>query len=320
MNNLLSPHSDGVNLNLDELLHYKSQAVRWLPPANSLWSQLSGQHQSRQKGRGMDFSEVRQYQPGDDIRSIDWRVTARTGKPHTKLFSEEREQPVILYIDLNSSLLFGSQLMLKSVQLAHLASLICWLTVAQKDRIGAIIDTGEQRFEFRPSSRNSSPLRIMQQLVKLHKQQLVKLHKQQRIDKTSNAPHQTPTSMSSGLKTLHQLCPKGSDIILLSDFMRYQESDRPLLTQLRKHNRLRLVHIFDPLEKGQTHFRGSEKVSDGDKALWLDFSSKNTRHNIELAFQMEQARLNDLCRSLAIHYTSISSAKSLVEQITGTPS
>lgn len=312
MDNQLPPHSDGVNLCLDELLHYKSQTVRWLPPANSLWSQLSGQHQSRQKGRGMDFSEVRQYQPGDDIRSIDWRVTARTGKPHTKLFSEEREQPVVLYIDLNPSLFFGSQLVLKSVQLAHIASLICWLTVAQKDRIGAIIDTGNKRFEFRPSSRTSSPLRIMQQLVAVHSESLQENKLNQR---GSDMP-----SMASGLKTLHQLCPKGSEIILLSDFMRYQESDRALLTQLRKHNRLRLVHIYDPLEKGQTHYRGSEKVSNGFKALWLDFSSPNTRRNIEAAFQKEQNKLNDLCCSLAINYTSISSAKSLVEQITGTHS
>lgn len=90
MNNQLPNHSDGVTLNLDELLQYKAQSVRWLPPAKSLWSQLNGQHESNRKGRGMNFSEVRQYQAGDDIRSIDWRVTARTGKAHTKLFSEER--------------------------------------------------------------------------------------------------------------------------------------------------------------------------------------------------------------------------------------
>lgn len=76
----LPPHANGVTLTLEELLQYRTQSVRWLPPAQSIWSQMSGNHTSRQKGRGMDFMEVRQYQPGDDIRSIDWRVTARTGK------------------------------------------------------------------------------------------------------------------------------------------------------------------------------------------------------------------------------------------------
>ncbi len=81
----LPPHANGVTLTLAELLHYRTQSVHWLPPAQSIWSQMNGNHTGRQKGRGMDFMEVRQYQAGDDIRSIDWRVTARTGKAHTKL-------------------------------------------------------------------------------------------------------------------------------------------------------------------------------------------------------------------------------------------
>ncbi len=128
----LPPHANGVTLTLEELLQYRTQSVRWLPPAQSLWSQMSGNHTSRQKGRGMDFMEVRQYQPGDDIRSIDWRVTARTGKAHTKLFAEDKEQAVILYLDLSSSLHFGSKYVLKSVQLAHFASVLIWLTLAKK--------------------------------------------------------------------------------------------------------------------------------------------------------------------------------------------
>ena len=164
MDKQLSPYSDGVNLCLDELLYFKQHAIHWLPPAKSLWSQVLGQHQSKQLGRGMDFAEVRQYQAGDDVRSIDWRVTARTGKPHTKLFTEEREKPIILYIDLSASMRFGSKLMFKSVLAAHMASLIAWLFVAQKDRVGAIIDTGNQLTELKPSSRNQGPLAMIQNL------------------------------------------------------------------------------------------------------------------------------------------------------------
>ena len=209
MNNQLPNHSDGVTLNLDELLQYKAQSVRWLPPAKSLWSQLNGQHESNRKGRGMNFSEVRQYQAGDDIRSIDWRVTARTGKAHTKLFSEEREQPVILFLDLSSSMIFGSTLLLKSVQLAHFASQLCWLTVAQKDRIGAVIDTGQEIIEIKPSASNHAPLRILQKVIEINNAAL------------TNQDNHNDTTLEHGLKSLHQLCPKGSDIIMLSDFVRY---------------------------------------------------------------------------------------------------
>ncbi|OWL08416.1 DUF58 domain-containing protein, partial [Vibrio parahaemolyticus] len=160
-NHPLPPHANGVTLTLEELLQYRTQSVRWLPPAQAIWSQMSGNHTSRQKGRGMDFMEVRQYQAGDDIRSIDWRVTARTGKAHTKLFAEDKEQAVILYLDLSSSLHFGSKYVLKSVQLAHFASVLIWLTLAKKDRIGAVIDDGHQCLEFRPSSLQKQGLRIL---------------------------------------------------------------------------------------------------------------------------------------------------------------
>ncbi len=100
----------------------------------------------------MNFSEVRPYQAGDDIRAIDWRVTARTGKTHTKLFTEEREQPVMLLIDLGTSMKFGSQLLLKSVQAAHFASLLSWLAVSEQDRIGAIIYTGTKLIECKPTA------------------------------------------------------------------------------------------------------------------------------------------------------------------------
>lgn len=304
----LPNHSNGVSLNLDELLQYKSQSIRWIPPAKSLWSQLSGQHQSAKKGRGMDFSEVRQYQAGDDIRSIDWRVTARTGKAHTKLFSEEREQPVVLYLDLSSSMIFGSKLMLKSVQMAHFASIISWLTTAQKDRIGAIIDTGQNLFEFKPSATTQSPLKILQKVIELNNQAIA----QQTLESSQTIP------FAQGLQALNRLCPKGSEIHLMSDFVRYAESDRLLFNQISKHNRVRMIHFYDPLEQGQTDFKGNQQVTDGTRTQWLNFSSKKEKQKIAHAFSIKQQALQELCGSLAIPYHSISSARPLLEQITET--
>ncbi|MCM5508472.1 MULTISPECIES: DUF58 domain-containing protein [Vibrio] len=305
MDKQLSPYSDGVNLCLDELLYYKQQAIKWLPPAKSLWSQMLGQHQSKQLGRGMDFAEVRQYQPGDDVRSIDWRVTARTGKPHTKLFTEEREKPIIVYVDFSASMMFGSQLMFKSVLASHMASLIAWLSVAQRDRIGAMIDTGDQLTELKPTSRNQGPLALIQHLVKLHQDKL----------NQSTTPHSS--DMGHGLQALNRLCPKGSEVVIISDFLRFSESNQPLLTRLRAHNRVRLVHISDPLEAGITSYRGVEQVSDKRQTLWMDFSSRKARDQIKSVFEQKQQDLKDLSINHGLSFTRLSTQESLLQQLSG---
>ncbi len=301
----LPDYANGVTLCLEELLAYKQQAVRWLPPAKSLWATVLGQHQSRQLGRGMDFAEVRQYQAGDDIRSIDWRVTARTGKPHTKLFTEEKEKPVMLYIDLTRSLFFGSTYLLKSVQLAHMASLLAWLSLAQKDRIGAVIDTGDALLELRPSNRNQGPLGIIQQLITVHNQRLEQPH------------HQASISFERALTTLNRLCPKGSEIILLSDFTRFEPQHDALIGQLRQHNRVRMVQFWDPLEHGTTNFRGVEQVSDSFTTQWLDFASKQTRTVLANSFQARQDALKSTALSHGVSFSAISSASPLLQQLFG---
>ncbi len=301
----LPEHANGVSLSLEELLVYKQQAVHWLPPAKSVWARVLGQHQSRQLGRGMDFAEVRQYQAGDDIRSIDWRVTARTGKAHTKLFSEEKERPVILYIDLTRSLFFGSTYVLKSVQLAHMASLLAWLSLAQKDRIGAVIDTGESLIEIKPSNRTQGPLGILQQLITQHNSRLTRA--------TSN----TTISFDQSLRTLNRLCPKGSEIVLLSDFTRFTSEHDALIGQLRQHNRIRMVQFWDPLEIGNTEFRGVEQVSDSLTTQWLDFASKQTRTLLANSFQARQEALKSTALSHGISFSAISSARPLLQQLFG---
>lgn len=303
----LPEFSNGVTLSLEELLPYQQQAIHWLPPAKSLWSQLLGQHQSKQLGRGMDFAEVRQYQAGDDIRSIDWRVTARTGKPHTKLFSEEREKPVVIYVDLSASMQFGSQLMFKAVQAAHMASLISWLSAIQKDRVGAVIDTGATLVELKPTSRKKGPLQLIAQLVSLQNQQVAAL------SRPINREH----SLLPGITALNRLCPKGSEVILISDFVRIDDTLRPLLNQLQRHNRVRMVHVYDPLEQGETAFRGIERVTDHQQTQWLNFSMVSTRLGLKNAFDSEKEKLKTLTRTMGISYTSVSSEKPLLQQLSG---
>ncbi|MGF1684018.1 DUF58 domain-containing protein [Photobacterium minamisatsumaniensis] len=295
----LPVHSNGVNVCLAELLQYKNQSVRWLSPAQSVWSQLNGQHQSRRKGRGMNFSEVRPYQAGDDVRSIDWRVTARTGKTHTKLFDEEREQPVMLLADISASMNFGSQLLLKSVQTAHFTSLLSWLAVSEKDRVGAIVYNGRKLVECKPTARQQGPLTVINALIEAH-------------HPTNN---EQTLPFSTALKHLHHLCPKGSEIVIISDFYQLQETDKRRLNQLRQHNRIQFVQVSDPLEQGQTLFKGTEFVSDSSQSAWLDFSAKKTRQGLSEHYQAHQQFIQNICKSLAIPLHQLSAAIPLMTQL-----
>jgi uncharacterized protein (DUF58 family) len=301
-------YSNGFSLCLNELLAYRGPSKAWLPPAKSLWTSISGQHQSKQLGRGMDFAEVRKYQSGDDIRSIDWRVTARTGKPHTKLFTEEREKPVIIYVDLSTSMQFGSQLMLKAIQAAHLSSLTAWLAMLQNDRVGAVIDLGDEFVELKPQSRQRGVLLLLQKLVESQE----KMRAKPSIDAMQRRQH-----FEQCINSLTRLSPKGSDVILISDFVHYHPNIDPLLTQLRKHNMLRMMHIYDPLECGETEFRGIELIGDFTSSRWVNFSAKLTRSSIKKAFESQKDSLELLSERLQIPYHQISTDTPLLKQLSG---
>jgi len=300
-------HCNGVSLSLDELLIYKQHSISWLPPAKSLWSVMTGQHQSSRLGRGMDFAEVRQYQNGDDIRAIDWRVTARTGKPHTKLFTEEQQKPVILYIDLCDSMQFGSTLMLKSIQAAHMASLIAWLSLANKDKVGAIINLGTEQVQIKPKENVKGILSLLQSLVDNQFNSL----------QIFNDNHTTTEDWSNSLATLNRLVHKGSEVIIISDFTKYCIEHELYFNQLKQHNLVRFVHISDPLEEGNTPFRGIETVTDYFQTRWLNFSATSTRNGIKKSFDSHKDRLLLLCRKLGVPYTNLTTNASLLKQLIG---
>lgn len=142
-----------ASTSLDELvlLRRAAQALQRRVSRKSA-APLSGGSVSRRLGRGLDFAEVREYQPGDDVRMIDWKVTARSGKAHTKLFVEERERPVLLVVDFRAGMRFGTRGMYKSVLAARLAALLGWCAVASHDRVGGFVFTDDWHDEIRPTA------------------------------------------------------------------------------------------------------------------------------------------------------------------------
>src|SRR5262245_35098159 len=159
-------NSQGVYVALDDLiaLEQKSRKVSFLPrqPVRSL---LSGRFASRMRGRGLNFEEIRDYRSGDDVRSIDWKVTARLQKPHARVINEERERPALLVVDQRLSMFFGSRHAMKSVTAAQAAAIGAWRVLGAGDRVGAIVFNDREVVEIRPRRSRQTVLQILTAVV-----------------------------------------------------------------------------------------------------------------------------------------------------------
>ncbi len=196
----------GAHVHLHELINLRLAAQKLAKaPRRQQRSETAGPWRSQRRGRGIDFEEVRAYQPGDDIRTIDWRVTARTSKPHTRIFREERERPVLLLLDQRRSMFFGSRSCCKSVQAAHLAAFIAWLSLQRGDLVGALIFGDREHSEIRPRNSRHTVLHILREIHRLNRQ----LHRQQQG---------RPEALGEALLELRRAARPGTSLFLISDF------------------------------------------------------------------------------------------------------
>lgn len=198
---------------------------------------LSGLLTSNFRGRGVDFAEVRIYQPGDDVRTIDWKVTARTQKPHTKLFQEEKERPVLLVVDQSSSMFFGSRVAFKSVLAAQSAALIAWTALEGGDRVGGLIFSDNDQREVRPRRSKHSVLRLLHEIDAYNHA----LGKGARAVETNY--------FAAALRSVRRVIKHGGTIFIISDFQRFDTEAKLHLNQLARHNDIVGLHISDEMER-----------------------------------------------------------------------
>jgi len=233
--------TSGIGLTIDELIQYQSKSsLINLAGNKNLHGKMSGNYLARSKGRGMEFDEVRHYQNGDDIRAIDWRVTARTGKTHTKLFREEIERPVLIATDLSTNMLFGSKLLFKSVQAAHLAALVAWHAKGRGDRIGGIVFNESQHSELKPRSRQQGVLHYLQALITTHE------NSQQPSTPAQPADH--TLSFEQNCLRIRQIARPGSLVYLITDGHHINQETIRHLSNVSRHCELVVCLISDPLE------------------------------------------------------------------------
>ena len=275
---------DPVRVSIPGLVGLNRAAASIRLGSGRILSSQSGDYQSPFRGRGMEFDESRLYQPGDDIRNIDWRVTARTGKPHTKLFREERERPVFVWLDLRASMHFATRGKYKSVLAAELAAMIAWSALNNGDRIGGVIFSDNEHHELKPQRGKTAVLRLINRIVN---------------DATwvNPAPEGTgKQSLEHALLRLRRVARPGSLIFLISDF-RYLDAQAEIqLSRLSRHNEVAMLFVYDRLEQALPP-PGRYKVSDGSREFLVDTSDNHLVRQYQQQFQTRSDRLLNLSRS-----------------------
>lgn len=282
---------NGITVSLDELIGLRAQGIGLsLAAGRGSASPMTGAYRSVFRGRGMDFEEVRAYQPGDDIRRMDWRVTARSNRPHTKLFREERERPVLLCVDSGASMRFGTRVAFKSVQAARIAALLGWAALENHDRIGTLIFSGATSQESRPAGGKRALLRCLQLLA---------------TATVSDPEGERFASLSETVQRLRHLARHGCLVILISDFIGLDVAAEQQLAALAQHNEVLAIRIFDPLE-AELPPPEQYAFSDGRHihTLWTADVALRNRYRNE--FQVRSEHLATLCREHGIRWLSLS--------------
>lgn len=297
----------GAYVALEQLASYQL-AARYLPLRKNhrALSHLSGPYQTQIRGRGMEFEDVRLYQAGDDIRSIDWRVTARTGKPHTKQFREEREKPVLIVTDQRQSMFFGSQQAMKSVQACDLAAYIAWAALQKGDRVGGLIFNDQTHEEIRPRRQRKTVLQLLHKLSEYN--QALNIHP---------LPHKH--DINHVLLELKRICKPGTQVFFLSDFHDLNDSSAALLHDLGRHNEIIALQIYDVLEQ-QLPDSGQYTATNGIKQVLINAGSKKQRQQYQDNFDEHQQAIKKQLNKFqipCIHISTEQQPLSVLQQYFG---
>lgn len=291
----VKPCSCGVYVSLEQLLalrvaaskaghakHYQTQGI------------LPGDSKSRVRGQGVEFEETRPYQTGDDIRAMDWRVTARTGKPFTKLFTEERERAVFLVLDQRMNMFFGSAENFKSEIAARLAAMIGWRTLMSGDRIGGLV-AGSRIEAFRCSTTRRTFLQLLQAVVD-----------------ANNALHalgQSNISLDQILQDCRQQTTRGTTLAIVSDFHDLNDQGMRSLMALSQKRNLIIIRVTDPLESGLPALRGAG-IGNGVDTVRISLSRADRLQFSEQAIRKEKELLERLSK-YALKTISVSTRSDL---------
>lgn len=292
--------ADGVVAELSELIDLRryAQSVHYQPEGRAV---RAGNHLSKLRGRGMDFAEVRNYQAGDEIRHMEWRVTARTGRPHVKIYQEERERPVVILTDFNPSMIFGTRIAFKSVVAARLTSLLAWTVIKQGDRVGGFFFSAREHSEFTPRGRDSGVLPLLASLSHYTAQ-------------SDAEREEKPRMLSDALIRLRRVVRPGSILVLISDFYSMDNECEKHLNRLRGHNDILAYHICDRVElappKPQQY-----AITNGQQEILLDTGLETVNTAYSAYCERRIQGLRDQFKRLQIQYVQATADTDLAQLV-----
>ncbi|MEM6511553.1 MAG: DUF58 domain-containing protein [Pseudomonadota bacterium] len=254
----------------------------------------TGAYVSHFRGRGMEFDESRPYQPGDDPRSIDWRVTARSTEAYTKLFREERERPVLVVVDLRAVMHFATRGCFKSVNACRAAALIAWAAHHRGDRLGGLVFGDFEHHELKPRLGRQAALRFVHQLAE---------HKGWTSGPAS--AEDSRQGFSRAMAALRRIARPGSLVVVFSDFSGLDRTSQSYLSGVARHNEMLAVNISDPIER-ELPPPGRYRLLSEDQELSIDTKAGAARSDYANAYEARCHELDVFCQRYGIHLMPLS--------------
>jgi len=291
----IAENSSPVSINQAGLIRLSGPARAIALDVLRVRSLQTGAYVSHFRGRGMEFDESRPYQPGDDPRSIDWRVTARSTTAYTKLFREERERPVLLMVDLRSSMHFATRGCFKSVSASRAAALLAWAAHHRGDRLGGLIFGDTVHREMKPRLGRQAALRYLHQLAEHPDWQ----HHAHDADRDGAAP------LTMAMASLRRVARPGSLVVILSDFVGLTRTAQSYLSSVARHNEVLAVFLSDPLER-ELPPPGRYRLVTDDDELAIDTHGRAVRHDYRSAFESRAHELELFCQRYGVHLMPLS--------------
>jgi uncharacterized protein (DUF58 family) len=276
-----SPHySDGVKVSLDELIAEQANAFGILPNSShrTRVSGLGG-FRSPFKGRGMEFDEIREYKAGDDIRNLDWKVTAKVGKPFTKLFHEERERPIFLLVDMRPPMRFATKVAFKSVIAARIASMIVWSAKSAGDKLGGIVISSGRYVRLKPRKQRRHMLGFLGAMT----------------EASADSAPKGGTSLAKAASDLRHVTGLGGAVFIISDFSDFDDDVKKQLAMIASRSDLICVYIEDKLE-GTAPPSGIYRINDGfGRSLTINTADEKWRKEYEQTFKQRKNAVKEFC-------------------------